>query len=146
MTRFHLFLAWQETMEEIKQGAGPDQLQPITSLAEKATKKGTTSLMLACRLPNKPPSFQASSVVRELLAAKADPARASDEYQLTALHVAAENGHRGVVQDLVEVLSSEQIDSRLVDGKTPLMLACKHNHPRTAQVLLEAKEGWVAHA
>ena len=47
--------------------------------------------MLACHLPNPAPSFQADTLVRELLAAKADPAPASGEHGLTALHVAAES-------------------------------------------------------
>ena len=70
----HLHLAWQE---------GP-------TLAVKATWRGITSLMLACRLPNLAPSYQADNAVRALLAAKADPA-AKAESLLTALHVAAES-------------------------------------------------------
>lgn len=46
--------------------------------------------MLACRLPNLAPSYQASHAVRELLAAKADPAAKANS-NLTALHVAAES-------------------------------------------------------
>ena len=46
--------------------------------------------MLACRLPNLAPSYQASNVVSELLAAKADTA-AKAKSNLTALHVAAES-------------------------------------------------------
>ena len=46
--------------------------------------------MLACRLPNLAPSFQASKEVRALLAAKADPADKAKS-NLTALHVAAES-------------------------------------------------------
>ena len=70
----HSHLAWQE---------GP-------TLAVKATRRGITSLMLACRLPNLAPNYQASNAVRALLAAKADPA-AKAESHLTALHVAAES-------------------------------------------------------
>ena len=46
--------------------------------------------MLACRLPDLAPSYQASKVVSELLAAKADPAAKANS-NLTALHVAAES-------------------------------------------------------
>ena len=70
----HSHLAWQE---------GPTP-------AVKATRRGITSLMLACQLPNLAPSYQASNAVRALLAAKADPA-AKAESHLTALHVAAES-------------------------------------------------------
>ena len=83
-----LHLAWQERLG-IEHGAG--QLQAITTLAGKITQRGITSLMLACRLPNFAPSYQASNAVRALLAANADPAVASAESQLTALHVAAES-------------------------------------------------------
>ena len=47
--------------------------------------------MLACQLPDLAPNFQATALVRALLIAKADAARASDEHCLTALHVAAES-------------------------------------------------------
>ena len=121
--------------------------------------------MLACRLPNPAPGYQASTCVRALLTAKADPARASDKYRLTALHVAAESappqcptqpcaaalltapaplgrtagGYIAVVQQLVEVLEPKEVDHTLEDGKTALILACKIGHPRTVKVLLEAK-------
>ena len=69
----HLHLAWQE---------GPTLLR--------RSQSGITTLMLACRLPNLAPSFQASKEVRALLAAKADPADKAQS-NLTALHVAAES-------------------------------------------------------
>ena len=71
----HLHLAWQE---------GPELSSSWKS------QRGITSLMLACRLSNLAPNFQASKQVRELLAAKADPA-AKAESNLTALHMAAES-------------------------------------------------------
>ena len=71
----HLHLAWQE---------GPELSSSWQS------QRGITSLMLACRLSNLAPNFQASKQVRELLAAKADPA-AKAESKLTALHMAAES-------------------------------------------------------
>ena len=71
----HLHLAWQE---------GPELSSSWQS------QRGITSLMLACRLSNLAPNFQASKQVRELLAAKADPA-AKAESNLTALHMAAES-------------------------------------------------------
>lgn len=71
----HLHLAWQE---------GPELSSSWQS------QRGITSLMLACRLSNLAPNFQASKQVRELLAAKADPA-AKAKSNLTALHMAAES-------------------------------------------------------
>ena len=53
----------------------------------------------------------------------------------TALSMAAEMGHPDVCQLLLKW--NAEVDARLKDGKTPLMLSCKNGHVESTQMLLE---------
>ena len=136
----------------------------LRDTAEKVTKGGITALMLACWLGDLGDAY---ACVRALLIAKADPKSASGEHGLTALHVAAESplpeiqlrnpwslrcptpvltpmplptpvdGYEEVVELLAKNLGQGQVDLKLKDGKTALMLACKNGNAESAEELLK---------
>jgi ankyrin repeat protein len=74
--------------------------------------------------------------VRQAIAAGNNVNAADPEKSLTALHMAAYNGHREVVQLLLE--NEATIDCRDNEGKTPLIHACTGPFAPTVEVLCAA--------
>ncbi len=105
----------------------------LAALAARKTKRGVTSLMLACRLPTLGDAF---SAVKALLTHRASPELAT-ERGCTALSIAAEMGYAEVVKTLIAV--GAIVDAPLADGKTALMLACKNGKEQAVEVLLHAR-------
>eukprot|EP00434_Breviolum_minutum_P025449 symbB.v1.2.022488.t1/scaffold1997.1/size93120/1 len=73
--------------------------------------------------------------VKKLLQSRADLESRSDGRKLTPLHWAAEEGHRDVVQLLLE--KHAEIEATDADGETPLHVAAGRGHRDIVQVLLE---------
>lgn len=77
------------------------------------------------------------TVVKLLLDWNADP-EARDARENTVLHVAAENGHIGVVRQILSDTRSKLINARNEIGRTPLHLAASRSHLEIFVMLLEA--------
>lgn len=75
------------------------------------------------------------SSVRKGIEAGMD-AGAADARSLTALHMAAYNGHSDVVKLLLE--QDVEVDPRDAEGKTPLLHACTGPFAKTVEILIEA--------
>ncbi|UCH98154.1 MAG: ankyrin repeat domain-containing protein, partial [Candidatus Aminicenantes bacterium] len=63
-----------------------------------------------------------------------------NDYNRTALHFAALNGHLSIVKELVK--KGIDVNIKDIDGKTPLYYACRYGHEKVAKTLksLGAKE------
>jgi ankyrin repeat protein len=112
----------------------PEDQAKLRDVAGKVTAGGVTALMLASRLEDLSDAY---ACVRALLIAKADPARPTEKNKMTALHVAAEMGHHSIVEMLAKNLGQGNVDLKMADGKTALMLACKNGHAESAEELLK---------
>ena len=78
-----------------------------------------------------------ADVVVKLLGAGADPFL-PDENKSTAVHDAAERGHRGVLSALLDGQCAEKVDSKMNCGLTPLFLASAAGHVDSVSLLLDA--------
>ena len=73
---------------------------------------------------------------KALLRVGAQPNNARREEGATALYIASQNGHALCVESLID--SRATIDQPMLDGSTPLMIACYFRHVRVVELLLRA--------
>jgi ankyrin repeat protein len=92
-----------------------------------APEEATEKLFKAARYGN-------VSDARELIDAGAD-IHAKDEWQMTPLHLAAENGHTSVARLLIEKGHADR-NAPNREGDTPLHLAAYHGHIDLVQLLV----------
>jgi ankyrin repeat protein len=74
--------------------------------------------------------------VRGAIESGSDVNAADPDKSLTALHMAAYNGHSEIVELLID--HGATIDCRDAEGKTPLIHACTDAFPKTVEILLDA--------
>jgi ankyrin repeat protein len=74
--------------------------------------------------------------VRDAIESGSDVNATDPEKSLTALHMAAYNGHSEIVKLLID--HGATIDCRDNEGKTPLIHACTDAFPETVEILLDA--------
>ena len=93
------------------------------------TKQGWTVLMLACR-------EGCLKIIEKIVPLKPKANEFTIQNRLTALLIAAMDGHSVLCQLLINELNAD-VDLQNYKGETPLMLACKNGNLRTATCLLE---------
>lgn len=78
-----------------------------------------------------------SNRIKSLLSQGANPSL-SDQYGLTALHVAALKGHKEVVELLLDIQGRYRVDIECRDGEgqTPLHLAVEGGNPETVELMI----------
>ena len=93
------------------------------------TNQGWTVLMLACR-------EGCIRIIEKIIPLEPKPDEFTSGNRLTALIIAAMDGHAELCQLLITELGAD-VDLQNHKAQTPLMLSCQHGNLRTATCLLE---------
>jgi ankyrin repeat protein len=107
------------------------------STVNRRNRDGRTLLHRECALPsaNKQPV-----AIYKLLQRGAVPTM-KDKAGQTALHIASDMGHAGVVRNLIGHAGAHLVLATDADGQTPLHLAAKGGHTSAVRELLKALDG-----